>query len=63
MKKTMKATLAAASVSVALSGLALEAQAADKKILLKVPVAFATSLPGLGSPIPKVAEQDRKSVV
>ncbi len=57
MKKMMKATLAAASVSVAMSGIALEAQAADKKILLKVPVAFATSLPGLGSPIPKVAEQ------
>lgn len=57
MKKMMKATLAATSVSVALAGVALDASAADKKILLKVPVAFATSLPGLGTPIPKVAEQ------
>jgi len=30
--------------------------AADK-VLLKTPVAFSTSLPGLGSPIPRVAEQ------
>lgn len=57
MKKMMKATLLAASVSVALGAVALEASAADKKVLLKVPVAFSTSLPGLGSPIPKVAEQ------
>jgi len=57
MKKMMKATLLAASVSVALGAVALEASAADKKVLLKVPVAFATSLPGLGTPIPKVAEQ------
>lgn len=32
------------------------AQAADKT-LLKTPVAFATNLPGLGTPIPRVAEQ------
>ncbi|MDX1398865.1 MAG: C4-dicarboxylate ABC transporter, partial [Oceanospirillum sp.] len=59
MKKMMKATLAAASVSVAMSGIALDAQAADKKILLKVPVAYSTNLPALGTPIPKVAEQVR----
>ena len=32
------------------------AQAADK-LLLKTPIAFSTNLPGLGSPIPRVAEQ------
>jgi len=32
------------------------AMAADK-LLLKTPIAFSTSLPGLGSPIPRVAEQ------
>ncbi len=32
------------------------AQAADK-LLLKTPIAFSTALPGLGSPIPRVAEQ------
>ena len=58
MKKVMKASLAATSISIALAGVAMNASAAeDKKVLLKVPVAFATSLPGLGSPIPKVAEQ------
>lgn len=31
-------------------------QAADK-LLLKTPIAFSTNLPGLGSPIPRVAEQ------
>lgn len=41
------------------TGLALSAStalAADK-LLLKTPIAFSTSLPGLGSPIPRVAEQ------
>ncbi|HKJ61478.1 MAG TPA: TRAP transporter substrate-binding protein [Hyphomicrobiales bacterium] len=32
------------------------AHAADK-LLLKTPIAFSTALPGLGSPIPRVAEQ------
>ena len=44
------------SVAVAASLLAAPAVAADK-LLLKTPIAFSTALPGLGSPIPRVAEQ------
>ncbi len=51
MKKTLT-SLAVAATLVAAQG----ATAADK-ILLKTPIAFSTSLPGLGSPIPRVAEQ------
>uniref|UniRef100_A0A2A4YYC0 C4-dicarboxylate ABC transporter n=1 Tax=OCS116 cluster bacterium TaxID=2030921 RepID=A0A2A4YYC0_9PROT len=44
----------ALATSLALS--ASTALGADK-LLLKTPIAFSTSLPGLGSPIPRVAEQ------
>ena len=44
------------TVAVATSLLAAPALAADK-LLLKTPIAFSTALPGLGSPIPRVAEQ------
>lgn len=56
MKKTL------ASLAIATSFLAAPAAFAQDKILLKTPIAFATALPGLGSPIPRVAEQlDRMS--
>ncbi|WP_109313882.1 TRAP transporter substrate-binding protein [Ruegeria sp. AU67] len=50
MKKTLT------SLAVAASLMAVPAVAADK-LLLKTPIAFSTELPGLGSPIPRVAEQ------
>ncbi|MBO9436275.1 TRAP transporter substrate-binding protein [Ruegeria sp. R13_0] len=50
MKKTLT------SLAVAASLMAAPAVAKDK-LLLKTPIAFSTELPGLGSPIPRVAEQ------
>ena len=50
MKKTLT------SLAIAASLLAAPAVAADK-LLLKTPIAFSTALPGLGSPIPRVADQ------
>jgi len=44
------------SAAIALSMFATPGVAADK-LLLKTPIAFSTALPGLGSPIPRVAEQ------
>lgn len=44
------------SLAVAAAMLTAPAHAADK-ILLKTPIAFSTALPGLGTPIPRVAEQ------
>ena len=44
------------SLALAASLLAAPALAGDK-ILLKTPIAFSTALPGLGTPIPRVAEQ------
>ncbi|MEM9250029.1 MAG: TRAP transporter substrate-binding protein [Pseudomonadota bacterium] len=44
------------SVALAASLLTTPALAADK-LLLKTPVAFSTALPGLGTPIPRVAEE------
>lgn len=51
MKKTLTTLAVAASL------LAAPAAMAADKMLLKTPIAFSTSLPGLGSPIPRVAEQ------
>ncbi|WP_425038230.1 TRAP transporter substrate-binding protein [Primorskyibacter sp. S187A] len=51
MKKTLVSMAAAAAILTAPA-----AMAADK-LLLKTPIAFSTALPGLGSPIPRVAEQ------
>ncbi|KIC32474.1 TRAP transporter substrate-binding protein [Leisingera sp. ANG-M7] len=51
MKKTLTSLAVAASLLTAPA-----AQAADK-LLLKTPIAFSTALPGLGTPIPRVAEQ------
>lgn len=45
------------SLAIAASVLAAPAVEAADKLLLKTPIAFATTLPGLGSPIPRVAEQ------
>ena len=50
----MKAILT--GLALALSLTTAPALAADK-LLLKTPIAFSTALPGLGSPIPRVAEQ------
>ena len=55
MKKTLT-TLAVAAALLSSTAAITTAKAADK-VLLKTPIAFATSLPGLGSPIPRVAEQ------
>ncbi len=51
----MKTTLTLLAVAASLLT-APVAHAADK-MLLKTPIAFSTALPGLGSPIPRVAEQ------
>ncbi|WP_424943745.1 TRAP transporter substrate-binding protein [Aliiroseovarius crassostreae] len=51
MKKTLTSVAMAATLLTAPI-----AEAADK-LLLKTPIAFSTALPGLGSPIPRVAEQ------
>lgn len=45
------------SIAVAATMLSATAAVAADKILLKTPIAFSTALPGLGSPIPRVAEQ------
>jgi TRAP-type mannitol/chloroaromatic compound transport system substrate-binding protein len=50
MKKTLTCLLAAATMLTAPM-----AHAADK-MLLKTPIAFSTALPGLGTPIPRVAD-------
>ncbi|MCA8883022.1 MAG: TRAP transporter substrate-binding protein [Rhodobacteraceae bacterium] len=49
-------TLLTAAAAAALVAAAPAAQAADK-LLLKTPVAFSSALPGLGTPIPRVADQ------
>ncbi len=45
------------SVAVAATLLAAPAAQAAEKLLLKTPIAFSSALPGLGTPIPRVAEQ------
>ncbi len=44
-------------LTLAASLVAAPAAFAADKLLLKTPIAFSTALPGLGSPIPRVAEQ------
>ncbi|MGX9357119.1 TRAP transporter substrate-binding protein [Roseobacteraceae bacterium S113] len=51
MKKTLVSLAAAAALLTAPAAFAAD------KLLLKTPIAFSTALPGLGSPIPRVAEQ------
>ncbi|MGB0681549.1 MAG: TRAP transporter substrate-binding protein [Magnetovibrionaceae bacterium] len=53
MKKILAAAAVAALAVTAFNGQAL---AKDKKVLLKTPIAFGTHLPGLGTPIVRVAE-------
>ena len=55
MKKTLTTLAVAASMLTATT--ALNPALAADKLLLKTPIAFSTALPGLGSPIPRVAEQ------
>ncbi|MGB0696598.1 MAG: TRAP transporter substrate-binding protein [Rhodospirillaceae bacterium] len=52
----MKATLTGLALAAGL-GLAIQPATAADKLLLKTPIAFSTELPGLGTPIPRVAEQ------
>lgn len=54
MKYTNLIGMAAAA---AFSFVSVTAANAADKLLLKTPVAFSTALPGLGTPIPRVAEQ------
>ena len=62
MKTTLKTLTVAAAIAAAAALPAGLAEAQEKKILLKTPIAFATALPGLGSPIPRVAaDLDRMS--
>ena len=59
MKRLSMISLAAA---VMMAGGAQLAEAASDKLLLKTPIAFSTALPGLGTPIPRVAKElDRMS--
>ncbi|SEI55666.1 TRAP-type mannitol/chloroaromatic compound transport system, substrate-binding protein [Allopseudospirillum japonicum] len=61
MSSFVKTTLAAALASSLTLGMQASAQAADlDRIQLKVPIAFSTQLPGLGSPIAKVADKIQK---
>ena len=66
MKKTLRGLVAVgammtAPLVTALVMVASGAQAADQ-LLLKTPIAFSTNLPGLGSPMPRLAEElDRMS--
>jgi TRAP-type mannitol/chloroaromatic compound transport system substrate-binding protein len=55
MKTMIRGVALAVSVA-ALAAVSAASQAEDKKVLLKVPVAFATNLPGLGTPIVRVAD-------
>lgn len=41
----------ASALALAVTGMSVSAQAADKKILLKTPIAFGSHLPALGTPI------------
>lgn len=51
----MKSLISALTVAATL--VAAPAAFAADKLLLKTPIAFSTALPGLGTPIPRVAEQ------
>ena len=53
----MKRVVMAAALAVAVTTSAFIAPAFADKVLLKTPIAFGTHLPGLGSPIVRVAEQ------
>jgi TRAP-type mannitol/chloroaromatic compound transport system substrate-binding protein len=55
--KPVSLTAVVMALGIAVGGLSASANAADKKVLLKTPVAFSTNLPGLGTPIVRVAEQ------
>ena len=53
----MKRVVLAAALAAAVSTTAFIAPAVADKVLLKTPIAFGTHLPGLGSPIVRVADQ------
>jgi TRAP-type mannitol/chloroaromatic compound transport system substrate-binding protein len=54
---TKSRVIAAFAAMFTMSSVINPAAAADKKVLLKTPVAFATNLPGLGTPIVRVANE------
>ncbi len=55
--KPVSLTAVVIALGIAVGGFSASANAADKRILLKTPVAFSTNLPGLGTPIVRVAKQ------
>ncbi len=59
MENKMKQSLLSIAVAASMltAPIAATTALAKDKLLLKTPIAFSTALPGLGSPIPRVAEQ------
>nr|WP_319556466.1 TRAP transporter substrate-binding protein [uncultured Vibrio sp.] len=53
----LKKVAIATALMISASGLSVSAQAADKKILLKTPIAFGSHLPALGTPIQWFADR------
>ncbi|MEO0823032.1 MAG: TRAP transporter substrate-binding protein [Pseudomonadota bacterium] len=57
MKRRHLIGLAATAIAATTLAAGAPTAAAADKVLLKTPIAFSTALPGLGTPIPRVAEQ------
>lgn len=57
----LKKVAIATTLTLAASGLSISAQAADKKVLLKTPIAFGSHLPALGTPIQWYADHITKT--
>ncbi|MCP4933862.1 MAG: TRAP transporter substrate-binding protein [bacterium] len=59
--KHIKRTVVAAAAGLAVTALLASPAIAQKKVLLKTPVAFGTHLPGLGTPIKRVAKELKRA--
>lgn len=57
----LKKVAIASALTIAATGLSVTAHAADKKILLKTPIAFGSHLPALGTPIQWYADHITKT--
>ncbi|KGY14220.1 C4-dicarboxylate ABC transporter [Vibrio tubiashii] len=57
----LKKVAIATALTLAASGLSISAHAADKKVLLKTPIAFGSHLPALGTPIQWYADHITKT--
>ncbi|WP_159653072.1 TRAP transporter substrate-binding protein [Vibrio atypicus] len=57
----LKKVAIASALAIAATGLSVTAHAADKKILLKTPIAFGSHLPALGTPIQWYADHITKT--